>query len=65
MAALTNVTRALAYACSEIGEVATFSADQTTLSTKKAVNGAAVLALGATVATHVIVVHPQIGAIRG
>ena len=36
-----NVARALAYACSELGEVMTLSADGTTVSTKKAVNGAA------------------------
>jgi N-methylhydantoinase B/oxoprolinase/acetone carboxylase alpha subunit len=68
VAALTNVTRAIAYACSEMGEAATFSADQTTVSTKLAKNGAVVLAPGTTIAqaeTHVIAVHPQIGAIKG
>ena len=44
------------------------SADGTTVSTKKAVNGAAVLAPGTTIAqaeTHVLSVHPQIGKIVG
>jgi hypothetical protein len=46
----------------------TLSADGTTVSTKKAVNGAAVLAPGTTIAqaeTHVLSVHPQIGKIVG
>ena len=63
-----NVARALAYACRELGEVMTLSADGTTVSTKKAVNGAAVLAPGTTIAqaeTHVLSVHPQIGQIVG
>jgi predicted butyrate kinase (DUF1464 family) len=64
----TNVQQNLEYALSMLGETMTLSADGTTVSTKKAVNGAAVLAPGTTIATaetHVIAVHPQIGAIKG
>jgi hypothetical protein len=61
---LNNTQRALAYACSEMGEVTTLSTDGAT----KPVNGATVLVPGTTIAhaeTHVVSVHPQIGNFTG
>jgi hypothetical protein len=63
---LNNAQRALGYALSEMGEVMTLSTDGTTMSTKKAVNGATVLAAGTTIAqavTHVVAVHPGLNKI--
>lgn len=68
MAAETNVTRALRYALALMGEVPTFSADGTTVSTvkdndrKTAVLSSVSLAAAK---THVIAVHPQINSIVG
>lgn len=61
----SNTQAALEYALSEMGEAMTLSADTTTVGTKKAVNGATVLAPGTTIAAakaHAILVHPQLAA---
>lgn len=64
----TNQHRALGYGSAELGEVMTLSTDNTTVTTKKAVNGAVVLAPGTSLAaavTHVAVIHPAIGKVVG
>ena len=48
---VTNVSRAILYALSEMGEVGTVSADNTTISSKKAVDNKTPLLASVSVAT--------------
>jgi alkylhydroperoxidase/carboxymuconolactone decarboxylase family protein YurZ len=66
--AVTNVSRAILYALSELGEVGTVSADNTTISSKKAIDNKTPVLASVSVAAaeaHVLSVHPQIGKIVG
>ena len=65
---VSNVSRAILYALSEMGEVGTVSADNTTISSKKAVDNKTPVLSAVSVATaeaHVLSVHPGIGKITG
>jgi hypothetical protein len=65
---VSNVSRAILYALSELGEVGTVSADNTTISSKKAIDNKTPVLASVSVATaeaHVLSVHPQIGKIVG
>ena len=64
----TNVQQAIIYAASELGEKVTVAADGTFSSVKARDNKTVVMAAETSQAaaeTHVISVHPQIGAIKG
>ena len=69
MATLNNQQRAIIYGCSELGELATFSADLTTISSVKAFDHkTVVLSPGTTIlqaVAHVKTIHPNIDKVTG
>jgi hypothetical protein len=65
---VSNVSRAILYALSEMSEKGTVSADNTTVSSVKAIDGKTPVLSAVSVAAaeaHVLPVHPQIGKIVG
>jgi hypothetical protein len=63
-----NMSRAILYALSELGEAGTVSADNATISSKKAFDNKTAVLSAVSVGTaqaHVVSVHPQIGKITG
>jgi hypothetical protein len=68
MATLNNQMRAIIYGCSELGELATISADGTTVSSVLARDHKTAVLSGATIlqaVAHVKTIHPNIDKVTG